>query len=575
MLKIPYGESDFTKVIRNGFFYQDRTAFIRDLEAAPSFLFYLRPRRFGKSLFVSMLEHYYALEYQADFKHLFGGLDIGKNPTPLANQFMVLSFEFTGIQTNTPANTEAGFLGSVRDSVGLFLSQYSDFFPSDTYKDIYKDVMEKEEPNLVMKALFFHYKQVRQDRDVPKIYLLIDEYDHFTNELISFNFEFFAKSVTQNGFVRKFYETIKVATRDKIVDRLFITGVSPVTLDSMTSGFNIGTNITLRPHFHSMMGFVESEVENILIGIGVKEADFTTVLNDLRAWYDGYLFHPDAASHVYNPDMVLYFSEYYQSTKQYPDDLLDTNIATDYTKIRNIFKIQQREDEHLGTLRLLMDTGEISAVLAKEFSLVKDFKQDDLVSLLFYMGFLTVKARELGGLIFSFPNYVIEKLYADYFISIVEQKEGLPIDNTKLNFALRTLALSGTPQYLYTIVTEIVKVLSSRDSKDFNEMSLKAIFVSLLHQQQFYYVHSEFETERQYVDVFLETVTGNPVKFETAFEFKYVKKGETINVKDELDKAEIQLINYMTTKKFLQKPSLKAFVVLVHGTELHQRELIL
>jgi Predicted AAA-ATPase/PD-(D/E)XK nuclease superfamily len=571
MLKIPYGESDFTKVMRNGYFYQDRTAFIRELEAAPSFAFYLRPRRFGKSLFVSMLHHYYALEFKAQFNDMFGKLNIGENPTPSANQYMVISFEFTGIQTNTPANTMEGFLESVRDSVGLFLNQYADFFPP----EIHASIVEKKQPNLVMKALFYHYKKVSQNREIPQIYLLIDEYDHFTNELISFNFDFFAKSVTENGFVRKFYETIKTATRDKIVDRLFITGVSPVTLDSMTSGFNIGTNLSLRPHFHSMMGFEEHEVRGILKGIGVKKADLTTVLNDLRAWYDGYLFHPDAKSHVYNPDMVLYFADYYQAEKKYPDDLLDPNIATDYTKIRNLFKIQQREDEHLDTLRILTDTGEISAVLTKEFSLTKNFQHNDLVSLLFYMGFLTIKAKELGGLIFSFPNYVIEKLYADYFVSIVEQKTGLPIDNSKLNSALRQLALTGTPQYLYDIVSEVVKVLSTRDAKDFNEMSLKAIFVSLLHQQNFYYVHSEFETQRQYVDIFLETVTGNPVKYETAFELKYVKKGETINVKDELDKAEVQLMNYMVTKKFNQRPNLKAFVVLVHGTELHQREMIL
>jgi hypothetical protein len=571
MLKIPYGESDFTKVIRDGYFYQDRTAFIRELESFPTYIFYLRPRRFGKSLFVSMLEHYYALEYQNIFQDLFGGLDIGKNPTPLANQYMVLKFEFTGIQTNTPTNTIEGFLGSVRDSVEIFLNQYDHIFPP----EIHAGIVGQKQPNLVMKALFKHYKRLNKAKNLPKIYLLMDEYDHFTNELISFNFDFFAKSVTENGFVRKFYETIKAATWDKIIDRLFITGVSPVTLDSMTSGFNIGTHLSLHPHFHSMMGFEEHEVRDILKGIGVKKADLTTVLNDLRAWYDGYLFHTDAKSHVYNPDMVLYFAVYYQSTKKYPDDLLDPNIASDYTKIRNIFTIQQREEAHLEALRILTDTGEISATLTKQFSLTKDFKQDDLVSLLFYMGFLTIQAKELGGFIFTYPNYVIERLYADYFISIVEQKMGLPIDNSKLNAAIRHLALTGTPQYLYTIVSDVVKVLSTRDAKDFNEMSLKAIFVSLLQQQQFYYVHSEFETQRQYVDIFLETVTGNPVKYETAFELKYVKKSEAINVETELDKAEIQLKNYMITKKFIQRPNLKAFVVLVHGTELHQREITL
>jgi hypothetical protein len=569
MLKLPYGESNFTTVIEGGYFYQDRTAYIRELEASPKFIYYLRPRRFGKSLFVSMLEHYYGLEHQAEFNQLFGALDIGKNPTPLANKYMILRFEFSGIQTNTPENTLSDFLGTVRDSVSIFLTQYQHIFPP----EIHQSIIDQKKPNTVIKALFVQYKKISITKKIPKIYLLIDEYDHFANELISFNFKFFEKSVTENGFVRKFYEALKIATWDSIIDRLFITGVSPVTLDSMTSGFNIGTNLSLFEEFNAMMGFEEKEVQGILKGIGVKKTDLSNVLDDLRAWYDGYLFNINAKSHVYNPDMVLYFAVRYQRTKKYPDNLLDPNIASDYTKIRNIFKIQQNEETHLNTLRQLSDTGEITAELTTEFSLVKNFTQNDLVSLLFYMGFLTIQAEELGSHIFTFPNYVIKKLYADYFISLAEEQTGLPIDNSQLNSALRELANWGNPEPLYKEVKDIVTVLSTRDAKGFNEMSLKAIFVSLLHQQRFCYVHSEFESERQYVDVFLETIRGYAVKFEVAFELKYVKKAEIINLENELDKAEIQLMNYMVTHKFNQRPNLKAFVVLVHGTELHSRQM--
>jgi hypothetical protein len=572
MLKIPYGESDFKTVIENGYFYQDRTKYIKELEQkATKYVYYLRPRRFGKSLFVSMLHHYYGLEHQPKFNTLFGKLDTGKNPTALANKYMILSFEFSRIQTNTPENTFKGFLSNVREGVRIFLNQYKTYFPL----TIHQDILVENEPNELLKKLFLHYNLIKQENELPKIYLLIDEYDHFANELISFNFSFFAKSVTENGFVRKFYESIKTATRDGIIDRLFITGVSPVTLDSMTSGFNIGSNISLRPLFHAMMGFEEAEVQGILEGIGTDKDNLSKVLSDLRAWYDGYLFHIEATSHVYNPDMVLYFAEQYQSTKKYPDQLLDPNIASDYSKIRNVFKIQQNEESHLNALRILSDRGEIAAELTTQFSLEKKFKQDDLISLLFYMGFLTIRAEELGSLIFTFPNYVIEKLYASYFVSMLEEEVGLPIDNSKLNFAIRELAKFGTPQYLYNEITTIVKALSSRDAKDFNEMSLKAIFVSLLHQQKFYYVHSEFESERQYVDVFLETIRGYAVKFEVAFELKYVKKGEKIDVEKELDKAEIQLMNYMVSKKFNKRANLKAFVVLVHGIELHARSMIL
>jgi Predicted AAA-ATPase len=218
MLKLPYGESNFTKVIKDGYFYQDRTAFIRDLEAGPTFVYYLRPRRFGKSLFVSMLEHYYGLEHQANFSNLFGQLAVGKKPTALANQYMILKFEFSGIHTNTPENTQRGFLNKVKEGVSIFLKQYSHFFP----KQIHTEILSHEWSNEVVHQLFVHYKQIRITQDLPKIYLLIDEYDHFTNELISFNFDFFAKSVTENGFVRKFYEALKTATWDGVVDRLFI-----------------------------------------------------------------------------------------------------------------------------------------------------------------------------------------------------------------------------------------------------------------------------------------------------------------------------------------------------------------
>ena len=571
MLKIPYGESDFEKVILQGFFYQDRTKYIRDLENAPSFIYYLRPRRFGKSLFVTMLHHYYDLKDKPNFDKLFGQLDIGKNPTPLANQYMVLSFEFSRIQTSTPEKTFNGFLRNVREGVGIFLERYDAFFPT----TVQEPILSQKQPDDVLATLFFYYNKIKDKQDLPKIYLLIDEYDHFANELVSFNYKFFEKSVTENGFVRKFYETIKTATRDSIIDRLFITGVSPLTLDSMTSGFNIGTNLSLSENFHAMMGLEEKEVQGILKNIGIEESKVSVVSADLKSWYDGYLFNIHAKNPVFNTDMVLYFAVQYQMTGRYPTQLLDTNIASDYSKIRNIFKIQQRESEHLNALRILNDTGEVTAELTTEFSLEKHFSQDDLVSLLFYMGFLTIHAEELGSFVFRFPNYVIEKLYAEYFIAMVKQEEGLPIDNSKLNFSLRELAKTGNPEHLYERVREILKVMSSRDTQGFSENSLKAIFVSLLHQQRFYFVHSEYEAERQYVDVFLETIRGNAVKYQVAFELKYVKKDAIIDLEKELQKAETQLLNYMVTKKFVEKEGLKAFVVLAQGAELHSRELIL
>ena len=575
MIKIPYGESNFKGIIEENFFYQDRTLYIQKLEEDTSrFLFYLRPRRFGKSLFVSMLHHYYGLEHKDKFEKLFGKLAIGKKPTVHVNGYLVLSLEFSRILTDTPKHTFEGFLSNVLEGIRSFLAQYKQFFTEEQQKDI----LSKDQPNLVIKQLFNYHK----DNNVEyPIYILIDEYDHFANELISFNFDYFKESVSQNGFVRKFYETIKTATRDGVVQRLFVTGVSPITLDSLTSGFNISTSLTLEPNFHSMMGFEEIEVQKILQKIGVKKTDLLTVLGDLRVWYDGYLFNGEAKKHLYNPDMVLYFAQYYKEYKKYPHNLLDPNIASDYGKVRNVFKIQGREIENRQVIRSLSETGKVTAELTIQFSFEKTFSEDDLVSLLFYMGFLTIEKRTLSSFVFRFPNFVIERLYANYFVSILQSQVDLPIDNSPLNKAVIDMAMSGNPQPFFDQVGKILKILSNRDAFHFNEMTLKAIFVSCLYQQQFYYVHSEYETEKGYADVFLEAIRGYEPTYQVAFELKYLKKGDknekdkTINdadIQKLMDKAEMQLTDYMVTKKFITRKGLKGIVVVCHGDKLIWRE---
>jgi hypothetical protein len=566
MIKIPYGESHFSRVIENNYFYIDRTDYINKIETqGSSYLFYLRPRRFGKSLFISMLHHYYALEHKENFQNLFGHLAIGKKPTPSANQYLVLKFEFSRINTNTAEATYAGFLKNVKDGVSVFLQQYSTFF-TETQSEA---ILSETSPSEVIKTLFTIH--IRNGIQHP-IYILIDEYDHFANELISFNFSLFVLMVGRNGFVRKFYESIKTATGDGVVQRLFVTGVSPITLDSLTSGFNISTNLTLNKFFHQMLGFEEAEVKDLLIQIGVKKSALSTVIADLRAWYNGYLFHPDAKNRVYNPDMVLYFANEYQYSKQYPDRLLDVNIASDYGKIKLLFSIQDREKENLEVLNTLLEKDSITNILVAQFNFERPFTQADLVSLLFYMGFLTIERGDLGAFVFRFPNFVIQQLYADYFLTLVQKQNNLPIDNAPIDSSIRAMATTGNPQLFLDQVKLILKAHSTRDAQPFNEGSLKAIFISLLFQQQFYYVHSEFESEWQYVDVFLEAIGGYKPNYEVAFELKYLKKNSTDSVEDLLDKAELQLTRYMVSKKFYKRKSLKGFVVVVKGDDIFWRE---
>jgi Predicted AAA-ATPase/PD-(D/E)XK nuclease superfamily len=566
MVRIPYGESNFKEVIFGNYYYIDRTNYIQELENnASNFVFYLRPRRFGKSLIVSMLHHYYGMEHQANFERLFGRLAIGKNPTEKANKFMVLRFEFSRISTINAEKTFEGFLDNTRHGIALFLKVYEKHFTEQQIADI----LHQDSPVRMLKELFTAHKI---NEIAHPIYVLIDEYDHFANELISFNFPLFLQMVGRNGFVRKFYETIKTATGDGIVKGLFVTGVSPITLDSMTSGFNIANNLTLENRFHQMMGFEEKEVKELLRLIGVPKNKLTIVIEDMRSWYNGYLFHPEAKNRVYNPDMVMYFANKYQSSGKYPDRLMDINIASDYGKIRNLFNIQGREEENVEVLRTFMESGSVTSDVVTQFSFERPFEPRDLVSLLFYMGFLTIGKGVLSAYEFRFPNFVIEQLYAEYFISIVQRHNNLPIQNEPINRAIRDLATTGNPQPLFDHVKLILTTLSTRDAQRFHEGSLKAIFVSLLFHQQFYYIHSEFESERGYVDVFLEAIRTYKPNYEVAFELKYLKKGSDDNIEKHLDEAEIQLNNYMVSKKFYKRKSIKGFVVAVKGSDIFWRE---
>ena len=554
-------------MIRDNYFYQDRTSYIQTLEDWDStYLMYLRPRRFGKSLLLSTLRHYYGLQHQTAFDTLFGNTFIGKNPTPNANTFMILNFDFSGINTSSEQGVFDGFLSNVLKGIGNFIKDYQSQFS----KEQIKEILSQHQPNEAIKMLFYHLYERRSE---AKVYILIDEYDHFANELISFNFNYFMEIVTENGYVRKFYEVIKADTSNGVVDRIFMTGVSPITVDSLTSGFNIASNISLAPTFHQMVGFDEKEVAGILAGVEMPTEEMAATLNDLRLWYDGYLFSSMVTKHLYNPNMVLYFANAYKTTQAYPKDMLDPNIASDYSKIQKLFSIQGKEDQYLEVLRELLENGEVTATLTTQYSFARGFTQNDLVSLLFYMGFLTIISENLGAYTFSFPNYVIKKLYADYFFNSILGKAHLPIDNRPVNEAIREMAETGNPKAFFEQVKLILKYFSTRDKAHFTENTLKSVIISLLHQQNFYYIHSEYETNWTYMDVFLEPIRGQKPKYEVAMELKYAQKGGKVATNTLFKDATVQLQGYLNTSKFNTRTNIKSFVVVVIGHKLEWRPL--
>jgi Predicted AAA-ATPase/PD-(D/E)XK nuclease superfamily len=564
MIKIPYGQSDFRGLIEGNNFYQDRTMFIEKLEKWNSnYPVFLRPRRFGKSLFISTLHHYYGLEHKEIFQSLFGNLYIGQHPTVEANSYMVLVFDFSRIDTATHESTYQGFLSNTINGVRTFMGAYNTFFKEEDKQVI----LAQQSPEAVVKSLF---SIIKAQNTPHKIYLVIDEYDHFANELLSFDMVRFKSDVSSNGFVRKFYESFKTATREGVIGRIFITGVSPITLDSLTSGFNISDNISLNPIFHDMMGFTHEEMADILHQSDIPAEKIPLMMSDLTEWYDGYRFNKNTTTYLFNPDMVLYFLKEYSINQSYPDLMLDSNIISDYRKIRNIFKIGGSENERLQLLEKLVKEGHINFSLTHIYNLEANFTQDDFLSLLYYMGMLTIKTVKNMRWQFTIPNYVIKKLYFEYFAAIFLEKTRFANTRIPLDDAIDELVNEAKPASFFNIIEHILQENhSNRDEMVYGEKHLQTLMIGILYPFEAYYIHSEFENKRGYPDIFIEKMPDKPINYEVVLELKYVKKSAEDTLEKVIHEAETQLDSYMQSVRF-NRPDVRGFYVVYLGGKVYQ-----
>jgi len=562
MISIPYGISNYEKLINDGCYYVDRTNYIALLEKlGEPYLFLVRPRRFGKSLFVSTLQHYYGIEYKDKFQQLFGKYYIGQHPTPLANSYLVLSLSFTGIHTDTPELTLAGFLRNVKSGVQALMSNYSALFTEEDWEAVSNQQMPSD-------VISFLLLTIKKRRITHKIYVLIDEYDHFANELLAFDFSNFKNIVSKNGFVRKFYEILKEGTHSGIIDRMFITGVTPITLDSLTSGFNIASKLTTDVRFNELFGFTKEEVIAVVNGIGMPAEETPFALQELAFWYNGYLFNIDASERIYNPDMILYFAKEYLANNKYPKDLLDTNIASDYRKIRNLFKINDKEAENLHLIQKLLSDGYTVAQLTREFNFERAWTSDDLVSLLFYQGILTIKDESLGEVIFEIPNAVIKQLYYQYLHQLTLEETQLSERQVSTTKKVLELARHNNIQPLMDLVQDIISHLATHDRAHFNELTFKAIFTSLFYTTQIFKIYSELEvrksaTEKGRLDLLLLERQPYHLPHQFVFELKYVNKKDIKKWASIKKGGVAQLKEYLKHDEQLRKlPNLQAYVLL-------------
>jgi hypothetical protein len=405
----------------------------------------------------------------------------------------------------------------------------------------------------------------------PKTYVLIDEYDHFANEVMAFDFNRYQGMVSQNGYVRKFYEALKTAAGDGVMERFFATGVTPITLDSLTSGFNISADLTRDVDFNAAMGFTEGTARAALEGLGLPEPE--NALSDMRRWYNGYRFAEEAAGKIYNPDMCLYFLKSLERHGAYPKTLVDHNVASDYGKMGRLFHIMNPE-QNFGVLEEIVAGNKIHDQLTERFSFERPFTKRDFVSMLFYMGFLTIKGADLGMPLLGVPNYVIKRLYIDFAAERLEAwAEGVSIRSWDAPGAMVAMARHNDLSPFLGKVQETLKRLSVRDGLNFDEKHLKTIMVALLNMTEVYFIKSESEFHKGYADIFLAKRPPVEPTWQFAFELKYVKKGAGEGAaKKALEEAKAQLAHYWQSEEWQAETNLRAYAVVFLYDELYAAE---
>jgi len=406
--KIPYGQSNFEKIRTENYVYVDKTRFIETIENEQnSYVFLIRPRKFGKSLFLSMLFHYYDFCSADKFEALFGDLYIGKNPTPKRNSYFVVRFRFSGIDTTTVEAFKSSFNAKIEACVNEFLIHYEDFISADEYKTFRLKTIE-ESGKTGVEAIEKYIFSIAQ-RHKRKLYVIIDEYDHFANDLIAMgtnlSHEQYRQLIWANGVVRDFYETLKDGTQT-VVDKIFITGVTPMMLDDVTSGFNISNNLSVKEKYCEILGFTEEEVEFVRQEAGV---DKSLIKVDMKYLYNGYKFHFKARNKLYNSSLINYFFHELLDEGESIERLLDNNLKTDYGRIKKLLQ----KPENIEKLERIIEFNQVQSKVIDRFSIDKIHESENFLSLLYYLGLVTIENEDNIPML-KIPNYTIKCWIEEY-----------------------------------------------------------------------------------------------------------------------------------------------------------------
>ena len=563
--RLPLGVNNFTDLRSDDLYYVDKTMYIQVMEDTSRFLFFTRPRRFGKSLFVSMLEEYYDIKAQVRYEDEFKGTWIYDNPTSEKGKYQVIKFDFSKVGGGSIDEIRDKFnryCGNVLDAfVNKYSVEYGDFFTNKVYKETYAS----EKFNIIGdQAKFLGYK----------LYVIVDEYDNFTNNILNEMGNDVYRSITHGmGFYRDFLKLFKA-----MASRFILIGVSPVTLDDATSGLNNFTNITAKYTFNMALGFSETDVREMIRyykSVGVITKDEEEIIAEMKPWYDNYCFAKlslDRDPKMFNSDMVLYYLGNLIETGMSPEDMLDPNTKTDYNKMKRLIGLDSIDGNRKGVIRTIAEQGYIYASLEGSFPADQMARPEIFPSLLYYYGMLTIGGTRGDRVKLAIPNNNVRVQYYNYMLEMYQGENSLDINGLKDSFD--SAAYDGEWQPLMEYLTSHYKQDSSIRDTIQGEKHIQGYFLAYLCMSRLFITRPEIESGKGYCDFLLfgdeKRYTG--VKHSYIIELKYLKTTATdTEVAKQWEEAITQLKKYASDENTLRQcgnTTLHLIAVQMKGQEL-------
>ena len=582
---IPYGRGNFRSIRLDRCLYVDKTRFIRALEQE-RYAFFIRPRRFGKTLWLTMLNAYYNRARAKDYDAVFAGTDIGRQPTANRSRYVVIYFDFSAFKQALPT-LEEHFEGYCARHVEDALLRNPDLFD----EKIAERILAAPSIDGKLDALFLY----ADARGIP-LYVLIDEYDNFANTILAEQGAEAYHSFTHGGgFYRNFFAMLKAGTAESgCIERLFVTGVSPVTMDDVTSGFNIGANLSLRPEFNEMLGFTEPEVRDMLQtyrGLGVFDQDPDAALDTMREWYDGYRFAKTAPNVVYNTDMVLYYLSYSLPNKPGPDNLIDANVRIDYGKLRHLLTVGRQLNGNFDLLREVIAEGRADCEIVDSFPLERLAERENFLSLLHYFGLLSIRGATAATPRLGIPNQTVRRLMYGYLRDAYRDVGVFSLDLVRFDRLARRMALQGEWRpALERLSAAVAEQTSVRDYLQ-GEKMVQGFVAAYLSISPYFVLHTEMELAKGYADLVLEprALPYPGLRYGYVIEMKYLPRSATqaqvaaqaAAAAAQAAAAEAQARRYLTDRRLARRHPEAAFKglalvfrgwELVHGAEVRGAE---